>query len=108
MSGTTITRYLTADEVSTECFGGAVSSSKVLLMRAHDGLPAHRIGRRYMFRADEVDAWVRARSETHTAPTEPDAGAADSEWVAAQLAKFTPDDFRRAGELLLALSRSAA
>ncbi len=43
-------------------------------------------------------------ADSPTAATE----STDTDWLAAQLSKFTPDDFRRAGKLLLALVSSAS
>lgn len=42
-------------------------------------------------------------ADSHTAATD----STESDWLAAQLSKFTADDFRRAGELLLALSSAS-
>lgn len=75
-----------------------------------DGLPAHRVKGRLQYDPVEVEAWLRARGGE---PDEPAVEAStavapvDPAWVAAQVAKFGADDLRRAGELLLALSRSA-
>ncbi|CAN5464091.1 hypothetical protein BH09ACT7_BH09ACT7_51800 [soil metagenome] len=115
MSATTISRFLTPEEVSAELFGGAVAPGRILNLTKTKGLPSHRVGRRHMFVADEVAAWVRSRdgegvttSPAAPPPTaSPEASASvDPEWVAAQVAKFSADDLRRAGELLLALSRA--
>ncbi|OBB38030.1 helix-turn-helix transcriptional regulator [Mycolicibacterium fortuitum] len=71
-----------------------------------EGLPAHRLSRRVKFLPDEVDAWLRARNVSGTPATYNVAGT-DPDWVAAQVAKFSADDLRRAGELLLALANTA-
>ncbi|OBB21110.1 hypothetical protein A5761_03105 [Mycolicibacterium setense] len=79
-----------------------------------DGLPAHRVKGRLQYDPVEVEAWLRARSgepeapaeEPESVPVDP-AADVDPDWVTAQVAKFGADDLRRAGELLLALSRSA-
>jgi hypothetical protein len=113
-SAATIARFLTPEEVSTEVFGGAVAPGQILNLSKNQGLPSHRVGRRRMFVADEVAAWVRSRDgegSTNSAAgpsavSDADAPAVDPEWVAAQVAKFSADDLRRAGELLLALSRA--
>ncbi len=107
MSATTTTspRYLTVDEVSDELFGGSVSPSKVIKLAKNDGLPMHLVGRRYLFIADEVDAWIRARdlkgNTTAAAPVAPsDVAPGDSDWLAATLAKFSSDDLRRVAQVL--------
>lgn len=118
MSANTIPRFLTPDEVSAEIFGGAIGAERVLRLSRAKGLPSHRVGRRRMFLADEVAAWARNRDGegfttappadvTTSLPVGPDAtSTVDPAWVAAQVAKFSADDLRRAGELLLALSRT--
>lgn len=106
MSATTTTpvSYLTVDEVSAELFGGSVSPSKVIKLAKNDGLPMHLVGRRYLFIADEVDTWIRARDlkgNTAAAPVAPTGVApGDSDWLAATLAKFSPDDLRRVAQVL--------
>ena len=76
-------------------------------------LPARRVGRQWLIEACALDVFMQAHEPTvkpddrddppATGPApEPDA------WLAEQLAKFTPDDLRRAGELLLALAGSSA
>ncbi len=115
MSTNTIPRYLTRDEVSSECFGGAIAPGRVIAL-VKQGLPAHRVGRRYMFVADEVDAWVRSRdsavngNNTDTEGETDGGGAApvNPDWLAEQLARFTADDLRRAAEVLIALAGAAA
>ncbi|WP_255776069.1 helix-turn-helix domain-containing protein [Mycobacteroides abscessus] len=111
MSATaTLPRYLTPDEVSTECFGGAVAPGRILNLTKSQGLPSHRVGRRQMFIADEVDAWVRSRDADGgaltAAPPPGNPAPVDPAWVAAVVAQFSANDLRRAGELLLALSRA--
>lgn len=44
-------------------------------------------------------------SDGQAAP-QPSAPQPSSDWLAEQLARFTPDDFRRAGELLRTLAAS--
>lgn len=105
----TLPRYLTPDEVSAECFAGAVAPTGIVDL-CKKGLPSHRVGRRRLFIAEEVDAWVRSRdgdgATLPSAPTAPGSTPVDPEWVAAVVARFSADDLRRAGELLLALSRA--
>lgn len=111
MSATTIARFLTPEEVSAEVFGGAVAPDRILKLSKAQGLPSHRVGRRRMYLAEEVAAWARNRDgeggiDPAASPpgVGPDAPSVDPEWVAAQLSKFSADDLRRAGNLLLALS----
>ena len=78
----------------------------------HRGMPCARVGTKFYFDLAEVDAWIDAHlvsaagadAETRTPGTHRPA----DEWVAEQVAKFSPDDLRRAGELLLALANGAA
>jgi hypothetical protein len=114
LSATTIARFLTPDEVSAEIFGGAVAPDRIVRLSKHHGLPSHRVGRRRMYLADEVAAWARSRDGEGDVDTarradtirSDSAASVDPAWVAAQVAKFSADDLRRAGELLLALSRA--
>jgi hypothetical protein len=73
---------------------------------AQQGMPCVHIGRKLYFDLDEVDAWISQNLGTGGDTARPAANAigADPDWVAEQLAKFTPDDLRRAGQLLLALA----
>ncbi|GJG53961.1 helix-turn-helix transcriptional regulator [Prevotella lacticifex] len=72
-----------------------------------EGLPAHRIGsRRLLFDRDEVDAWVRSRASGNPDSDQPGVRSGSPEgWVADQVAKFGPDDLRRAATLLTSLAR---
>lgn len=117
MPATTIARFLTPEEVSEQFFGGAVVPDRIRKLSKTKGLPSHRVGRRLLYDADEVAAWVRSRagdrSDAAESPPAPAASPAadrpvDPAWVAAQVAKFGSDDLRRAGELLLALSRTSS
>ncbi|MBN7403656.1 hypothetical protein P5V78_04410 [Mycobacteroides abscessus subsp. abscessus] len=65
-------------------------------------MPCVHIGRKLYFNLDEVDAWIGQNLTTGARATP----CGDPDWVAAQVAKFSPDDLRRAGELLLALAGS--
>ncbi|MEU2173679.1 helix-turn-helix domain-containing protein [Nocardia sp. NPDC019219] len=102
MSGTS--PYLSTTDIAKRF---EVTVDTVYRYVAEEGLPAHRLARRLRFLPDEVDAWVRARTTSAsgmpTAPAAP-ARSADPDWVAAQLAQFTPADLRRAGEVLLSLA----
>ena len=98
-------RRLTTEDVAA-LFGYAQTSTVLRRVR-EDDLPAIRFNRRYYFNEADVRAWMAERGLIEA--TTPDADAAaqvDPEWVAAQVAKFSADDLRRAGELLLALSRA--
>ncbi|WP_109858723.1 helix-turn-helix domain-containing protein [Mycobacteroides chelonae] len=100
---TTLTRtkhYLMADQVKAKF--GFTQPASVLRLVKEQGLPAHKINRRYLFDPDEVDAWIGQNLTTGARATT----GGDPDWVAAQVAKFSPDDLRRAGELLLALANS--
>lgn len=117
MSATITDRFLTPEEVAAEIFGGAIAAERIVKLSKHQGLPSHRVGRRRMYLADEVAAWVRSRdgegdvADIQSAAQLSDAIDADADvvdpgWLAEQVAKFSADDLRRAGELLLALSRA--
>lgn len=118
-------RFLTPEEVATELFGDAITPRKIVEFSKTQGMPSHLVGRRRVFLAEEVAAWVRSREggtwdrfhrndvaaaqpaavSANTAPSA--AVAVDPAWVAAQVAKFDAEALRRAGELLLALANSA-
>jgi excisionase family DNA binding protein len=68
-------------------------------------LPAAKFGRRYLIDVDAYKTFKAQHGLASTAAGDDDAPV-DPNWVAAQVAKFSPDDLRRAGELLLALSRT--
>lgn len=74
---------------------------------AQQGMPCVHIGRKLFFDLDEAGAWMRQNLGTGGASTRT-GDTVDPEWVAAQVAKFSPDDLRRAGELLLALANTAS
>ncbi|OBF42836.1 hypothetical protein A5719_10355 [Mycolicibacterium peregrinum] len=101
---------MATDEVAA-VLGYSQTGTVIRLIR-EQGLPAVRFNRRYYVNEADLRAWMAERGliAATAAPTpEPvatDAVAVDPAWVAAQLATFSPADLRRAGELLLALSRS--
>lgn len=85
-----------------------VAPVTVLRLVQREGLPAHRVGtgtarRTYRFDITEVDAWLRAR-DSGAQPMRDAVPHGPDEFVAATLAKFTPDDLRRAAEVLRALA----
>ena len=50
-------RWLTVDEI---CNYMSVSNETVYKWIEQRGMPGHRIGRRWMFKKEEVDEWVRS------------------------------------------------
>jgi excisionase family DNA binding protein len=58
-------------------------------------LRAHRPGRKWLIHPDDLHACITASRP---------ADAETSPWLAATLAKFTPDDIRRTAEVLLAVA----
>ena len=50
-------RWLTVDDI---CKYLNVSNETVYKWIEHLGMPGHRVGRRWMFKKDEVDDWVRS------------------------------------------------
>lgn len=50
-------RWLSVEEIS-EYLG--VSKDTIYAWRSKKGFPAHRIGRLWKFKTDEVDEWVRS------------------------------------------------
>jgi hypothetical protein len=73
-------------------------------------LPAYRLSTAsnapLRVRLSDVEKLLKpavAQQPEAVAPT----AATDSTWLAETMARFTPEDFRRAGELLLALSSAA-
>ncbi|CAN5222310.1 hypothetical protein BH11ACT6_BH11ACT6_05020 [soil metagenome] len=111
-------RRLTTDDV-VKMLGYKRAATVTRLVKT-DGLPAVQYKGRWYFHENDVRAWMTERgliAETATPPADvttslpvgPDAtSAVDPAWVAAQVAKFSADDLRRAGELLLALSHANA
>lgn len=56
-------RWLSVEEIATHL---GVSKDTVYAWREKKGLPAHRIGRFWKFKANEVDDWVRNGSASET------------------------------------------
>ena len=50
-------RWLTVDEI---CNYLSVTNETVYKWIEKQGMPGNRVGRRWMFKKDEVDAWVRS------------------------------------------------
>ena len=50
-------RWLTVDEI---CKYLSVTNETVYKWIDQRGMPGHRVGRRWMFKQEEVDAWVRS------------------------------------------------
>jgi excisionase family DNA binding protein len=90
------TKYLTADDVAQTLKS---TTDAVYGFIKNGGLPAHRVGRRWLIAAADLDAWMRSRDGSPTAERD-GATAVDPDWVAHQVAKFTPDDLRRAARVL--------
>lgn len=101
-------KYVTAADVA-DVFG-IKQEKTVLELVKREGLPAHRIGRQYRFVLNEVAEWSARRvvGDSNDAPTSsPDAAGGEVTWLDETLAKFTPDDLRRAGEVLQAVANAA-
>lgn len=64
-------RWLTVDEI---CQYLSVTNETVYKWIDQRGMPGHRVGRRWMFKQEEVDAWVRSggagESSDKTTPNE--------------------------------------
>jgi excisionase family DNA binding protein len=56
-------RWLSVEEIATHL---GVSKDTVYAWREKKGLPAHRIGRFWKFKANEVDDWVRNGSASES------------------------------------------
>jgi excisionase family DNA binding protein len=50
-------RWLTVEEICTYL---SVSNETVYKWIDQQGMPGHRVGRRWMFKKEEVDEWVRS------------------------------------------------
>lgn len=57
-------RWLTVDEI---CNYLSVTNETVYKWIEKQGMPGNRVGRRWMFKKDEVDAWVRSGGAIETA-----------------------------------------
>lgn len=57
-------RWLTVDEI---CKYLSVTNETVYKWIDQRGMPGHRVGRRWMFKQEEVDAWVRSGGAGDTA-----------------------------------------
>jgi len=111
MATATLPRRLTTDDVMPML--GYKRAASVTKLVKTEGLPAAQYKGRYYFNENDVRAWMAARGLTDESapvlPVSPDATTTvDPTWVAAQVAKFSADDLRRAGELLMALSHANA
>ncbi|EAR55886.1 VrlI-like protein [Photobacterium sp. SKA34] len=49
-------RWLSVEEIATHL---GVSKDTIYAWREKKGLPAHKVGRFWKFKVDEVDSWVR-------------------------------------------------
>ena len=63
-------RWLTVDEI---CNYLSVTNETVYKWIEKQGMPGNRVGRRWMFKKDEVDAWVRSGGAAEATPREPKA-----------------------------------
>lgn len=50
-------RWLTVEEI---CVYLSVTNETVYKWIEHQRMPGHKVGRRWMFKKDEVDAWVKS------------------------------------------------
>jgi len=50
-------KWITVNEI---CEYLSVTNETVYRWIEQSGMPGHRVGRRWMFQKDEVDAWVRS------------------------------------------------
>lgn len=58
-------RWLSVDEIGKYL---GVSCDTVYRWIDKQGMPAHRLGRRWKFKIDELDAWVKAGGAAEPAP----------------------------------------
>lgn len=62
-------RLLFADEIKHQL--GYTQAKSVIRLVKEQGLPAHRVGRRYLFDPAEVESWLRSRSGQPEPPADP-------------------------------------
>lgn len=91
-----MSKWLSTQEVAAQF---EIDINTVTRLVREKGLPGYKVGKAYRFDATELDAWVRQQDQ----PSRP---SVETDWVAVQLAKFTVEDLRRAGEVLISLSRT--
>lgn len=58
-------RWLTVEEICTYL---SVSNETVYKWIEQRGMPGNRVGRRWMFKKDEVDEWVRSGGSAENIP----------------------------------------
>ena len=63
-------RWLSVEEIGTYL---GVKRDTVYKWISDNSLPAHKIGRLWKFKKDEVDAWVRSGGAAEATPREPKA-----------------------------------
>ena len=63
-------RWLSVDEMSQYL---GVKRETLYKWISERGIPAHKVGRLWKFKKDEVDAWVRNGGAAEVAPREPKA-----------------------------------
>ena len=95
------TTNLTTAEVAARL---RVSAGRVGDYIKDHGLPAMKVGRRWLIDPAALAAWERERNG---GPIPASPIATDGDWLTEQLSKFTPDDLRRAAELFARLARDA-
>ena len=62
-------RWLTVDEI---CKYLSVTNETVYKRIDQKGMPGHRVGRRWMFKQEEVDSWVRTGGAGDSSDNKPD------------------------------------
>jgi excisionase family DNA binding protein len=60
-------RWLSVEEIAVYL---GVSKDTVYTWREKKGLPAHRVGRFWKFKTDEVDKWIRSGSAAESSEGE--------------------------------------
>ncbi len=61
-------RWLSVEEISEHL---GVSKDTIYTWRNKKGMPAHRVGRLWKFKASEVDEWVRSGQAAEPSEDEP-------------------------------------